>query len=186
MSYAVYHYLDFIDPFFRAAGCGPEVMAEARERFERRSAPASTRSPKPSRSRTGSGSSAAAAPTSSPRCRRRERAWLSGSSGTMVSGGAEPARGRFVALLDVQDLMKAMDAPGEEKLVAYLEHPNVTTMAPIQTRLAAIVCANGDEQAHVAIVSREARFPRAVQVRLDGTEPASSTAAPSSSTPTAP
>ncbi len=91
-------------------------------------------------------------------------------TGTMVSGGAEPARGRFVALLDVQDLMKAMDAPGEEKLVAYLEHPNVTMMAPIQTRLAAIVCANGDEQAHVAIVSRELGLPCAVQVRLDATE----------------
>ena len=34
MSYAVYHYLDFIEPFFSAAGCGPEVMEEARTRFE--------------------------------------------------------------------------------------------------------------------------------------------------------
>jgi signal transduction protein with GAF and PtsI domain len=89
----------------------------------------------------------------------------------MVSGGAEPARGTFVALLDVQDLMKAMDAPGDARLVAYLEHPNVTMMAPIQTRLAAIVCANGDEQAHVAIVSRELGLPCAVQLRLDGREP---------------
>jgi signal transduction protein with GAF and PtsI domain len=67
--------------------------------------------------------------------------------------------------------MRVMDSTGEEKLVAYLEHPNVTMMAPIQTRLAAIVCANGDEQAHVAIVSRELGLPCAVQVRLDGIEP---------------
>lgn len=33
MAYAAYHYLDFLAPFFAAAGCGSEVMAEARERF---------------------------------------------------------------------------------------------------------------------------------------------------------
>jgi hypothetical protein len=33
MAYAAYHYLDFLAPFFTAAGCGPEVMEEARERF---------------------------------------------------------------------------------------------------------------------------------------------------------
>jgi hypothetical protein len=33
MAYAAYHYLDFLAPFFAAAGCGPEVMVEARERF---------------------------------------------------------------------------------------------------------------------------------------------------------
>jgi hypothetical protein len=33
IAYAAYHYLDFLDPFFHAAGCGPEVMEEARERF---------------------------------------------------------------------------------------------------------------------------------------------------------
>jgi hypothetical protein len=33
MTYAAFHYLDFLDPFFRAAGCGPEVIGEARERF---------------------------------------------------------------------------------------------------------------------------------------------------------
>jgi hypothetical protein len=33
MAYAAYHYLDFLAPFFAAAGCGPEVMEEARERF---------------------------------------------------------------------------------------------------------------------------------------------------------
>jgi signal transduction protein with GAF and PtsI domain len=86
--------------------------------------------------------------------------------GTMVSGGGEPTVGTFVALLDVEDLMKAMDAGGSD-LVAYLEHPNVTMMAPIQSRLAAIVCANGDEQAHVAIVSRELGLPCAVQLTLD-------------------
>lgn len=96
-------------------------------------------------------------------------------SGTMVSGGGEPTVGTFVALLDVDGLMKVMDGDMTD-LVAYLEHPNVTMMAPIQTRLAAIVCANGDEQAHVAIVSRELGLPCAVQLSvgedpsaLDGT-----------------
>lgn len=32
VSYAAYHYLDFLEPFFRAAGCGPEVLEEARQR----------------------------------------------------------------------------------------------------------------------------------------------------------
>jgi phosphoenolpyruvate synthase/pyruvate phosphate dikinase len=86
--------------------------------------------------------------------------------GTMVSGGAEPTVGTFVAILDVEGLMKAMDGGGTD-LVAYLEHPNVTMMAPIQSRLAAIVCANGDEQAHVAIVSRELGLPCAVQLTLE-------------------
>jgi phosphohistidine swiveling domain-containing protein len=92
--------------------------------------------------------------------------------GTMVSGGGEPTVGTFVALLDVEALMRAMDGGGSD-LVAFLEHPNVTMMAPIQSRLAAIVCANGDEQAHVAIVSRELGLPCAVQVTLDGTDPTS-------------
>jgi phosphoenolpyruvate synthase/pyruvate phosphate dikinase len=90
-------------------------------------------------------------------------------SGTMVSGGSQPTAGTFVALLDVEGLMRVMDS-GADNLVAYLEHPNVTMMAPIQSRLAAIVCANGDEQAHVAIVSRELGLPCAVQVSLDGSE----------------
>jgi hypothetical protein len=34
MSYAVYHYLDFLQPLLDAAGCGPEAIAEARARFE--------------------------------------------------------------------------------------------------------------------------------------------------------
>jgi phosphoenolpyruvate-protein kinase (PTS system EI component) len=83
----------------------------------------------------------------------------------MVSGGSEPTVGTFVALLDVEGLMKVMDG-GDDDLIAYLEHPNVTMMAPIQSRLAAIVCANGDEQAHVAIVSRELGLPCAVQLDL--------------------
>lgn len=86
--------------------------------------------------------------------------------GRMVAGGSRPARGRFIALLDVDSLMAAMDS-GEEQLVAYLEAPNVTMMAPIQSRLAAIVCASGDESAHVAIVSRELELPCAVQVELE-------------------
>jgi signal transduction protein with GAF and PtsI domain len=86
-------------------------------------------------------------------------------SGTMVSGGGEPTVGTFVAILDVEGLMRAMDGGGSD-LVAYLEHPNVTMMAPIQSRLAAIVCANGDEQAHVAIVSRELGLPCVVQLTL--------------------
>jgi hypothetical protein len=92
-------------------------------------------------------------------------------SGTMVSGGGEPAVGTFVALLDVDGLMRVMDGDLTE-LVAYLEHPNVTMMAPIQSRLAAIVCANGDEQAHVAIVSRELGLPCVVQLTLDRADPA--------------
>jgi hypothetical protein len=92
-------------------------------------------------------------------------------SGTMVSGGGEPAVGTFVALLDVDGLMRVMDGDRTD-LVAYLEHPNVTMMAPIQSRLAAIVCANGDEQAHVAIVSRELGLPCVVQLALDGADPA--------------
>jgi hypothetical protein len=32
MTYGSFHYLDFLDPFFRAAGC-PEAIGEARERF---------------------------------------------------------------------------------------------------------------------------------------------------------
>jgi signal transduction protein with GAF and PtsI domain len=87
-------------------------------------------------------------------------------SGRMVSGGDEPAVGRFVALLDVESLMRAMD-DGREPLVAYLAHPNVTMMAPIHSRLAAIVCASGDESAHVAIVARELGLPCAVQFQLD-------------------
>jgi signal transduction protein with GAF and PtsI domain len=83
----------------------------------------------------------------------------------MVSGGGEPTVGTFVAILDVEGLMRAMDGGGTD-LVAYLEHPNVTMMAPIQSRLAAIVCANGDEQAHVAIVSRELGLPCVVQLTL--------------------
>ncbi len=38
ISYAIYHYLDFLAPFFAAAGCGEEVMAQARERFAETSA----------------------------------------------------------------------------------------------------------------------------------------------------
>lgn len=87
-------------------------------------------------------------------------------SGRMVSGGAEPAVGRFAALLDVESLMRAMDG-GPEPLVAFLAHPNVTMMAPIHNRLAAIVCESGDESAHVAIVARELGLPCAVQFQLD-------------------
>lgn len=89
--------------------------------------------------------------------------------GRMVSGGSEPAHGRFVALLDVGDLLRVIDA-GEDSLIAYLEHPNVTMMATIESRLNAIVCANGDEQAHVAIIARELGLPCVVQLQLDGSE----------------
>lgn len=83
----------------------------------------------------------------------------------MVSGDGQPAKGRFVSLVEVTDLLRIMDS-GEEALVAYLEHPNVTMMAPIHDRLVAILCASGDEQAHVAIVARELGLPCAVQIAL--------------------
>lgn len=86
--------------------------------------------------------------------------------GRMVSGGAGAVTGRFAAIVEVSDLLRVMDDAGEP-LVAYLEHPNVTMMAPIHDRLAAIVCASGDEQAHVAIVARELGLPCAVQIGLD-------------------
>lgn len=87
-------------------------------------------------------------------------------AGRMVAGGSEPVSGRFIALLDVDSLMSAMDG-GDDRLIAYLEAPNVTMMAPIQARLAGIACASGDESAHVAIVSRELELPCAVKVDLD-------------------
>ena len=85
--------------------------------------------------------------------------------GTMVSGGLHSVTGRFVALLEVTDVFRVLDGD-DEGVVAYLEHPNVTMMAPIHDRLAAILCASGDEQAHVAIVARELGLPCAVQTAL--------------------
>jgi phosphohistidine swiveling domain-containing protein len=90
--------------------------------------------------------------------------------GEMVSGGgatASPAVGRFVALLNVHDLLAVMELDDGASLIGYLEHPNVTMIAPIFDRLSGILCANGDEAAHVAIVARELGLPCAVQVVLD-------------------
>lgn len=83
----------------------------------------------------------------------------------MVGGGSTAATGRFAALLAVEDLLRVME-DGGDPIVAYLEHPNVTMMAPIHGRLAAIVCLSGDEFAHVAIVARELGLPCAVQAEL--------------------
>lgn len=86
-------------------------------------------------------------------------------SGTLVSSSGEAATGTFAHLVDVSDLLRVMDG-GEERLVVYIEHPNVTMMAPIHDRLAAILCASGDDQAHVAIVARELGLPCAVRTTL--------------------
>jgi phosphohistidine swiveling domain-containing protein len=86
-------------------------------------------------------------------------------AGQVVSGGDQAAVGRFAALLRVEDLIAELDGP-VERLVAFLAHPNVTMIAPLQPRLAAIVCETGDESAHVAIVSRELGLPCVVQFEL--------------------
>jgi phosphohistidine swiveling domain-containing protein len=86
-------------------------------------------------------------------------------AGQLVSGGDQPAGGRFTALLEVEDLIAAMDGP-VEPLVAFLAHPNVTMIAPLQPRLAAILCETGDESAHVAIVSRELGLPCVVRFEV--------------------
>jgi phosphoenolpyruvate-protein kinase (PTS system EI component) len=91
---------------------------------------------------------------------------MTAGHGTVVSGGDASAEGRLVALLDVDDLLAAMDA-GEQDLVAYLVHPNVTMMAPIYDSLNAIVCEHGDDASHVAIVARELGIPCAVQTKLE-------------------
>jgi len=96
-------------------------------------------------------------------------------SGTAVSGGERSAHGRLVAIRDANDLLAEMDRDGE--IVVYLEAPNVTMMAPIFDRVAALVCERGDAQAHVAIVARELGIPCLVQcpladkvAELEGTE----------------
>jgi pyruvate,water dikinase len=86
-------------------------------------------------------------------------------AGTIVSGGTRAVRGRFVSLVEVADLLRVMEEDGQQ-LVAFLEHPNVTMMAPIHERLTAIVCESGDEQAHVAIVARELGIPCVVRAEL--------------------
>jgi pyruvate,water dikinase len=86
-------------------------------------------------------------------------------AGTVVSGGAGPVTGRFSSIVDVADLLRLMDEDGQQ-LVAFLEHPNVTMMAPVHERLVAIVCESGDEQAHVAIVARELGIPCVVRAEL--------------------
>lgn len=86
-------------------------------------------------------------------------------SGRLVAGGGKTVSGRFVALLEMEDLLDVMD-DGDDDLVAYLAAPNVTMIAPVQDRLVAILCATGDELAHVAIVSRELQIPCAVQSKL--------------------
>lgn len=87
-------------------------------------------------------------------------------SGRLVSGGgAEGSGGRFVALIGVEDLMKAMD-DGDDQLIAYVESPNVTMIAPVSHRLAGIVCVTGDELAHIAIVARELGVPCVVEAEL--------------------
>ncbi len=87
-------------------------------------------------------------------------------AGRTVSGGARAVEGRFLALLDVEDLKRAIDEKPEH-LIVFIAHPNVTMIAPIYGRLAGIVCASGDEAAHVAIVARELSLPCAVQVSLE-------------------
>lgn len=95
--------------------------------------------------------------------------------GTAVSGGERSAGGRLVAIGDAQDLLAEMERDGP--IVVYLEAPNVTMMAPIFDRVAALVCERGDSQAHVAIVARELGIPCLVQcslaerlAELEGTE----------------
>lgn len=87
-------------------------------------------------------------------------------SGRLVSAGdAEETGGRFVSLLTVEDLMGAMD-DGEDRLVAYVDSPNVTMIAPVSQRLAGIICVTGDELAHIAIVARELGVPCVVEAGL--------------------
>lgn len=87
-------------------------------------------------------------------------------AGRTVSGGAEAVEGRFIALLDLDGLKRAIDLEGD-RLIVFLAHPNVTMIAPVYGRLAGIVCESGDEAAHVAIVARELSMPCAVQVCLE-------------------
>lgn len=88
-------------------------------------------------------------------------------SGRLVSAGeqTEDGGGRFVALVDVEDLMAVMD-DGDDDLVAYVESPNVTMIAPVSQRLVGIICLTGDELAHIAIVARELGVPCLVESKL--------------------
>jgi signal transduction protein with GAF and PtsI domain len=88
-------------------------------------------------------------------------------SGRLVSAGeqTEDGGGRLVALVGVEDLMAARD-DGDDDLVAYVESPNVTMIAPVSQRLVGIICLTGDELAHIAIVARELGVPCLVESQL--------------------
>jgi phosphohistidine swiveling domain-containing protein len=96
----------------------------------------------------------------------RDPGFIPAGHGTMVSGGSAAVTGRFVALLEVSDLLEVMDRD-DGPFIAYMTYPNVTMIAPAYDVMSGIVCEHGDAVSHVAIVAREIDVPCAVQTRLE-------------------
>ncbi len=86
-------------------------------------------------------------------------------SGLSVSSKNE-AEGIFIAIKDVQDVIKLIKGEAEGK-ICWVEQAGATTLGPILSRISGVVCQTGSSGSHIAIVAREYEIPAIMSLKLN-------------------
>ncbi len=80
------------------------------------------------------------------------------------------AQGELRVITSIQDVI-SLWKEGAEGKIAIVDDAGTTTLGPILSKLAGVVCRNGGPLSHLAIVSREFSIPALMGTRIETDEP---------------
>ncbi len=79
------------------------------------------------------------------------------------------AKGELCLVKSIQDVIRLWREGAEGKIVL-VEDAGITTLGPILSRLAGVVCMSGGLGSHLAIVTREFSIPALMGTKVDAAE----------------